>query len=320
MTFEPQGDGPPAARVLTARDAVAERDVTAGFASADWRRAALDAGLRSVLAVPVGDDDATHGVLAVYGREAGALDGPIDEAVRHLCRVVEHALTAVELRTVAMGNTTVELELSVPTRDGLLGALAAATDARVRVESATNCADGTRLYLTVDGGDDPVAAATEIDGVLAARHLADRDGGTLLEVVYDGETVHGTLTSRGAVVIDAEATAEAVRTTVTVPRSADVREFVDTVRGTYPGTALLARRARETAAEADYRFRQRVESQLTARQYESLQAAHFGGYFESPRRQTGSDVAATLDITQPTFATHLREAQHKLLTLFFGSE
>lgn len=321
VTFGPGEGGPPAARVLTERGAVAERDVAGGFASADWRRAALDAGLRSVLAVPVGGDDATHGVLVVYGREAGGLDGPIRAVVEHLRHVVAYALTTAELRTLALGNTTVELELSVPARDGLLADLAAATEASVRFESAVPKADGTtRVYLTVDApGERVLAATTDLDGVVDARRLADREDGALVEVGYEGETVPGTLASLGAVVTAAETSGSEVRATVTVSRDVDVREFVDAVREHHPGAALLARRAREDPVEADRRFRQRVESRLTERQYEALQAAHYGGYFESPRRQNGSDIAETLGIAQSTFAGHIRGAQRKLLTLLFRS-
>ncbi|WP_415379368.1 bacterio-opsin activator domain-containing protein [Halosimplex sp. TS25] len=322
VTFELSDEsGPPAARALTERSVVAERDLAAGSAPADWRRAALDTGLRSALAVPIGGDEGTHGVLAVYGRAVGALDGPIRALVEHLGRVVAYALTAVELRALALGNTTVELELSVPAPNSLLAELAAATDATVSFENAAPNRSGyTRLFVTVDApGDRVVAAATDIDSVAEARHLTDRDDGALVEVIAEDETVPGTLASLGAVVTDAETTGEGVRATVTVARSVDVREFVDDVREHYPETVLLARRVRETPVEADRRFRRRIESQLTDRQYEALQAAHYGGYFESPRRQTGSDIAATLDITQPTFANHVREAQRKLLAALFRS-
>ncbi|WP_123535462.1 bacterio-opsin activator domain-containing protein [Halosimplex salinum] len=322
VTFD-LGDesGPPAARVLSERTTVAERDLAAGSAPAAWRRAALDAGLRSALAVPIGGEEGTHGVLAVYGRAVGALDGPVRAVVEHLRRVVAYALTSVELRALALGNTTVELELSVPEPRTVLAELADATDATVNLESAAPNRSGyTRLFVSVDApGDRVVAAATATDGVAEARHLTDRDDGALVEVIAEGETVPGTLASLGAGVVDAETTGDGVRAVVTVARSVDVREFVDAVRESHPETVLLARRVRETPVEADRHFRQRIESQLTDRQYEALQAAHYGGYFESPRRQTGSDIAATLGITQPTFANHVREAQRKLLTALFRS-
>ncbi|CQR52108.1 MULTISPECIES: helix-turn-helix domain-containing protein [Haloferax] len=41
-----------------------------------------------------------------------------------------------------------------------------------------------------------------------------------------------------------------------------------------------------------------LEDRLTPRQLEVLQTAYESGYFESPRAQTGTDLAAVLDISQ----------------------
>ena len=320
VSFSPDGDDdPPATRVVHDRTTVLEGDVSTGFESADWRREALDAGFRSVLAVPIGGDDATHGVIVCYGRERDAFDGPVGDVVEHLTATVEYALTSVELREMALGNTTVELVLSVPTDDALLPALADATGGTVRFESATVTGDETtRIFVTVDAPPEVVVPRIrEIETVVEASHLGDRDDGVVLEVVCDGPTVPGTLAELGAVVTDAETTDDGVRITVTVSRNTPVREFVDSVRETYPGTTLLARRTTETPFEANLRFRRRLEASLTERQLETLQTAHYGGYFDSPRSKTGSDIAAMLGITQPTFASHLREAQHRLLSLLF---
>jgi len=316
-----KGDDPPVTRVVTERRTVSERDISAGFESVGWRREALDAGFRSVVAHPVGGDDATHGVLVCYGRSVGAFDGPVGAAVEQAARTAEHALSSIELRALALGNTTVELVLSIPTSDALLSELAAVSGGTVRFESATVTREGPiRVFVVVDAAAEAVVdAAREIEGVVDATHLRDRDDGAVLEVVYDGRTVPGTLASLGAVVTDAETTDDGVRATVTVSRSTGVRQFVDSVRETYPGTSLLARRTQASSFEANVRFRDRVESSLTDRQLETLQTAHYGGYFASPRSRTGSEVAAMLDITQPTFASHLREAQRKLLELLFES-
>jgi|GEM_PF-2312218 len=320
VSFVPDGDDrPPVTRAVSDRTTVVERDLSAGFESVGWRRAALDAGFRSALAVPVGGDDATHGVLVCYGRAVGAFDGPIRGVVDHLTRTVEHALTTVELRELALGNTTIELVLSITAEDSLLSGLAAATGGTVQFESASAIEGGqTRVFVTVDGPTEAaVAAIREVETVTEVKHLLDRDDGVVLEVVSDGRTIPGTLASLGAVVTDAETTGSGVRVTVTVSRDTPVREFVDSVRETYPETTLLARRTAESPVEANLRFRRRVESTFTERQLETLQTAHYGGYFDSPRSRTGSDIAAMLDITQPTFASHLREAQRKLLTLLF---
>lgn len=63
-----------------------------------------------------------------------------------------------------------------------------------------------------------------------------------------------------------------------------------------------------------------LEEDLTDRQFEVLQTAYFSGYFASPRRATGSDIAEVLDVSQPTVTEHIRSAQSKILSLVLADQ
>jgi predicted DNA binding protein len=56
---------------------------------------------------------------------------------------------------------------------------------------------------------------------------------------------------------------------------------------------------------------------VTDRQLEVVQTAYFSGYFESPREQSGEDVADTLGISPPAFYEHTRTVQRKLFAALF---
>ncbi|WP_417750439.1 helix-turn-helix domain-containing protein [Salinibaculum salinum] len=57
--------------------------------------------------------------------------------------------------------------------------------------------------------------------------------------------------------------------------------------------------------------------ELTDRQRLTLRACLHGGYFESPRRSTATEVADALSLTQTTVSQHLRNAQRKLFEGMF---
>jgi predicted DNA binding protein len=165
-----------------------------------------------------------------------------------------------------------------------------------------------------------VEAAADLAGLGEVAHLADRDDGALFEAVVTGRTVPGTVTGLGAVLTGAVAGADAVTVTLAAAGGVDVRGLIETLRETYPGTELLARRTREEPIEAVGGFRERVEDRLTDRQLEVLQAAHFGGYYRWPRERNAADLASGLGIAQSTFGRHLRAAERKLLSMLFDED
>lgn len=62
-------------------------------------------------------------------------------------------------------------------------------------------------------------------------------------------------------------------------------------------------------------FRNEIHDRLTERQLTVLEAAYFAGYFERPRKRTGQEIAASLDIASPTFHQHLGAALGKLASV-----
>ena len=61
-----------------------------------------------------------------------------------------------------------------------------------------------------------------------------------------------------------------------------------------------------------------VETRLTRRQREAVEAALDLGYYEVPRECSHEDVADAMDCAPSTAAEHLRKAESKLVTSTFG--
>lgn len=57
---------------------------------------------------------------------------------------------------------------------------------------------------------------------------------------------------------------------------------------------------------------------LTDRQLQVLRTAYAKGFFDRPRRGSAGECAAALEIAQPTFSQHLREAERKIMDWLVG--
>jgi predicted DNA binding protein len=67
-------------------------------------------------------------------------------------------------------------------------------------------------------------------------------------------------------------------------------------------------------------FAATVADRLTDRQRGVLQTAYLCGYFESPRATSGTALADSLGVSQPTVSHHLRAAERALCAVLFEGE
>ena len=92
----------------------------------------------------------------------------------------------------------------------------------------------------------------------------------------------------------------------------EARTVIEALRSRYRG--MVVRRVEQSPAGDRCREEVLVDrAKLTDRQREVLQTAYEMGYFEYPRRNNATAVAAELGISLSTFGEHLSTAQRKLL-------
>jgi predicted DNA binding protein len=80
---------------------------------------------------------------------------------------------------------------------------------------------------------------------------------------------------------------------------------------------LAARRERTDSVETVGTFRAAFEARCTDRQFEALETAHYGGFYEWPRQSNNADLAEALGISSPTYQAHRRTAERKLVAAVF---
>jgi PAS domain S-box-containing protein len=280
---------------------------------------ASEAGLGSMIAVPLTYKDASYGVLCVY---APALDAVADReqvVLDALGRAVANAVNAIESGRILSTDRVVELEFTVRDDGLLFNRLSAQTDATYELTGSVHEADGSiRLYVTASGADAEEIASilAGADGVEASSVIADHDDDVLFEAVVDDSLVE-LLADHGAVTRSVTAEDGLVRYTIELPYEAEAREVFELVSDRHRGTDLVGYHEHERPVRTRQEFREAVTDRFTDRQETAIRTAYLGGFFEWPRDVDGDDLAGSMDISRPTYHQHLRAAQRKVFDELF---
>lgn len=295
--------------LATARTTDTVVDVSDGLRRERWRERALARGHRSDVSVPLSYDDLCYGVLSVYADRRSVFDGEFGDLLVELGDNVGNAISSLETRRSLRTKSLVELELRIEGEDALLSQIASALGEPIRVEGTVPQGnDRSLVYFTTDG--DPADAAASVAVVESIRETDGR-----IEASVSGETVPDRVSAHGGSVERLVADDD-VTVTMTLPRSVDVRRIIEYFEDQYGGVELRSRRDRPEGERPDARAG--FSDDLTDRQREAIETAYLGGYFDWPRASTGEEVAAAMEITQPTFDRHLRTAERKILDAVFG--
>jgi PAS domain-containing protein len=275
-------------------------------------RAVFASGANGYVVVPIAYNDTAHGSLVVHTERPAAFGEAELTALGLLGETVGYAITALENRRLLHADSVVELELSVDS--SAVVDLAERVGSSVTLDGFVPLASGTAiLYLVfADCEDERVLAEAEaapaIDRLSA---LGERDGDRAFEAVVGEDSAVTAIADAGGNVTGAVAEDGVGRITVEVSPGTDVREFVATVRGSYPEAELLAKRTVGRSVEA--RPDTSPLADLTDRQRSIVEASYHAGYFEWPRESAGTDIAESFDISPPTFHQHLQVGLDKLL-------
>ncbi|KYH26407.1 bacterioopsin transcriptional activator [Halalkalicoccus paucihalophilus] len=314
------GRDPVAATVRT-RDLQVVSDIATETRFTPEREATLERGARSCISVPLIYKDSLYGVLAVYADHPQP-DERDHAVLAELGRTIGHAINAVETRETRHTNRVVELTLTCRGRITPLCRLAHRVGCDVRFEGLAHRSDGEPdVFFTASDvpSAELLAASEQVSAITELLCLADRDEEALFRARVSEPTLASRIVEQDAVVRTLTIEGGVATAVVDVPHTATVREFVDRLRHGGPDPELLARRTRDRPLKTRSTFRTICAERLTAKQLAALETAYFSGFFESPRTQTGREVAASLDVSQPTFTTQLRAAQRGICDLLFAA-
>jgi len=180
-------------------------------------------------------------------------------------------------------------------------------DVTIDIDSVVQLDDGTALqYWTVTHREPQrfIETVTQLPTTLDAELVSTVDDTHRFEVHGSRASLFGTLGEFDGVALSATCDTDSVEVVGEFPGDVDTDSVVAAVQDVYPDLELVGRYTVETLDT----FRQEVRQRLTQRQLTVLQVAYFSGYYERPRRRTGTELADRLGISKQAFHDHLRKA------------
>ncbi len=319
-------DRAPTAGAITTREPRVVDNVLTDPPLEEWQKRALDRGYRSIIALPLVYKESLYGVLTVYASQPGVFDGLEGAVLEDLSDTIAYAMHVVESKRARVDDALVELEFDVRSLENDVPDLVEETGGEFAFESVVPGANGgLRWYFSMRGvaGEEVTEAAGRVhlrDVTLVTERETGDGPECLFEATLADDCSIATVLEHGATPRELTAGPDEARLVVEMSTQADVRRFVERFRNRHPGAQLVAKRERERAATTRQEFETALVRELTDRQLEVLKTSYASGFFESPRERTGTEIAETLGITQPTFNAHLRAAHRKLYALLFEAD
>lgn len=210
----------------------------------------------------------------------------------------------------------IELEFDISSSEFFLVSVSSRTGAEVRLHELQRRRDGSVLeFFTVRGTDpdtlqDLVETVDDIDSV---RLLEAGDTSALFSAVSES-AIATALADSETRIADLVASAGEGRLVVEVLPHVDEQDVIDSFLDAYPQAEMVARRVTDRRAPlvTPTQVHERLLSDLTDRQLETLRVAHARGYFEWPRRTTTDELGEELGVASSTVSQHLRAVQRKV--------
>lgn len=274
---------------------------------------------RSTAAIPLVRGDVVYGVLTVYADRPSALDQRETTVLTSIGRAITTALSALESKRVLTADNAIELTFAIHDEGLFFVRLSAEEDCQLSYEGSIDRAGNLAMFFTVEGVSparirDLAEEWTDVERITV---VTEHDGSSLVEFRLARSSIVAELADRGARTLEITATDGRGRIRVELPQEAEPRAVADRLSERYANVDLVSYREYTRPPRTKGEYLRSVEEALTDRQLTALQKAYVGGYFDRPRRVTGDELAASMDITRSTFHQHLQAAQRKLLAEFF---
>jgi PAS domain S-box-containing protein len=314
------GGSEPSVQAARSRDVSGSSNIATDIHRDNWRTVAVERGFQSVLSIPLVYEETLYGILSVYARTQSGFPSALRSVLEDLGDLIAHSIVAMERKEVLHTEQTMELDFVIQDRTCLFCRIVTGTDLGLELDGFVPQSDQSTLVFAriTDGTPERVLEEVEqLDGVERGR-LIERGTDTFVQMYVTGLFLGSELSNRGLILRRLSADHTGSQVTVEVPRMSDARQAVDLVLSQYDDAQLLAKRESSTSSDSMRTMPGNILETLTTRQREVIETAYRCGYFDSPRRANGQEIAEMFGFSNPTFHQHVREAEKKLFETLLG--
>ncbi|WP_338726789.1 bacterio-opsin activator domain-containing protein [Haladaptatus sp. DJG-WS-42] len=275
----------------------------------------------SSVAIPLLYDTTVYAVLVISTDREDAFTTPELNVLCELGETIGYAINAIQTRRLLFTDSVIELEFEVADENAVFAQLSREASCHIEIHQLVTRTDGGLvLYCEVSGAPAETVEETAraFPEIKTLRRIREDNGATLFEFSVSVPSAAKSLMDLGGQITRTAATDGVSRIVVEFAPEADIYAAVHAVSDIYPNATLIAKRERDRPVETTREFRHKLNEQLTDRQRDALSAAYHAGYFDWPRGSTAEEIASSMGISSATFHQHLRAAQRKRLSAFFG--
>jgi predicted DNA binding protein/PAS domain-containing protein len=309
----------PAQRAANDRELYSVPDVSARVIESPWAKEALSCGFRSVTSIPLVYEDVLYGVLTVFSRTQDAFGQTYEYLLEDIASLLMNYSRVLEHRHSGSHQVYTELEFEVADATYPLHQLGTETDATLRYETTIEDTDAeVRCLVTVEEGslERVLERAAAVTSIVDAEQFGGDETDRVFLIVKK-PFLASEVEKHGGRLVESVSDGTVTELRITLPRTVSNRPLLDSIATRYGAADLVAQRTTTASVLADP---SRSVDRLTDRQYEVLNAAYHGGYYETPREVTGEELAESFGISNPAIYSHLQAAHRKLLEDALGAD
>lgn len=311
----------PAVQTTRTGDVTVVSNIARDVQTHAWRREAMRRGYRAAISIPVTYQGTLYAVLTVFADTRDAFSNRLEETFLEWGSLLGCMLNKIERTNAILAEYETRATYRLTTSECPL--IRAAQDCSCTItfrglQNHSEAANAVFVTVAEESGDQFVAVAErsrEISEVTRVRTVGSR---VLFRILIIEPFIATVLARYGIRLRQIEGVdANTVRTDVLLPTTLPLQRASALITREYPSAELLSTERVQTGISISNHLVDDLLTMLSDREREALELAYHGGYFETPKGMSGSEIADQMDLSSSSFHNYLHAAQRTMFRTLF---